>query len=103
MYKCCDCGREFDELCKKTELIGEYLGTPAYEEYNACPYCESDETTELDRCACGGYKSITENYCNDCENFVNSVVNDFIDSVQQYLHISYKDAVQIILDDMERR
>lgn len=41
-YKCCDCGRIFDEPKEYDERIGEFWGAPVYERFACCPYCDGD-------------------------------------------------------------
>ena len=43
MYKCLDCGSVFDEsdIKQVEEYMGECHGAPAFEYWNACPFCES--------------------------------------------------------------
>ena len=47
--KCENCGKVFDESEMKTtrELVGEYHGHPAYENYGTCPECGSDDISDL--------------------------------------------------------
>ena len=42
MFRCEDCEAIFDEPAVERELIGEYWGTPAYENFVCCPKCGSD-------------------------------------------------------------
>lgn len=46
--KCYDCGEIFDEEDADTvsENVGEFWGSPAYMNYNACPRCGSTELDE---------------------------------------------------------
>ena len=41
MYKCLECGNLFEEGEQKRmrECVGEYWGSPAYQEYAVCPCC----------------------------------------------------------------
>lgn len=41
-FRCCECGREFDEPKHWKEDRGEYFGYPAYEDMWGCPYCYGD-------------------------------------------------------------
>lgn len=41
-YKCCDCGRVFEEPRVFDECVGEFWGAPAYERVECCPYCDGD-------------------------------------------------------------
>ena len=43
-YKCCECGHIFteDDAYIYSECVGEFWGSPAYEEFMACPACKSD-------------------------------------------------------------
>lgn len=49
MFRCLDCGREFETPARWEENRGECFGYPAYEKMTGCPYCE------------GGYEEIPEN------------------------------------------
>ena len=43
MYKCNECGEEFDEPVSYPECVGEYWGAPAYQSFYMCPCCKSDD------------------------------------------------------------
>lgn len=45
-YICHDCGKTFDEPKYERECVGEFWGAPAYESYEACPFCGSDYIEE---------------------------------------------------------
>jgi hypothetical protein len=52
-YKCGDCGIEFDDCGTRIESRGECFGMPSYEEYDCCPFCQSenfDENVECSQC-----------------------------------------------------
>lgn len=42
---CENCGSSFDECIIIRENMGEHFGSPAYEEWNACPFCRSTDIT----------------------------------------------------------
>lgn len=46
MWICLDCNTEFEEPSTYQEYMGEFWGTPAYETFCCCPFCESDEIEE---------------------------------------------------------
>lgn len=48
--KCYDCGNIFDEEDADTvsENVGEFWGSPAYMNYNACPKCRSTDLDEYE-------------------------------------------------------
>lgn len=50
LYKCCECGRIFEESEIETwkESRGEFWGQPAYEDMSGCPYCFSTAYEEYD-------------------------------------------------------
>lgn len=48
MYKCNDCGAMFDEPATYRECVGEFWGTPAFEEFGSCPVCESEDYEEVE-------------------------------------------------------
>ena len=49
-YRCEDCGAIFDEdeIDSRSEYVGEFWGTPAYQTFNYCPECGSDCIREYD-------------------------------------------------------
>jgi len=47
MYRCPDCGLEFETPVRVRECIGEFWGAPAYEEYSTCPRCECEHYEEI--------------------------------------------------------
>ena len=49
-YVCGDCGCKFNEEEAGThkELVGEFWGAPAYQEFMNCPECSSDYIEEYD-------------------------------------------------------
>lgn len=63
-----------DELRIVRECVGEYWGTPAYQEYGTCPCCKSDDYSEAEQCEeCGEYFNEREvsmydsmNICDRC-------------------------------------
>ena len=59
MYKCYDCGAVFSEPNTYREYMGEFWGTPAYDDFPCCPVCKSDEIEEVDDFESMG----TENAC----------------------------------------
>lgn len=48
--KCWNCKKVFNEedAAVKSECVGEFWGAPAFMDYNACPFCNSDEVDEFD-------------------------------------------------------
>ena len=71
MYKCLECGNLFEEGEQKRmrECVGEYWGSPAYQEYAVCPCC-GGSYEEISPCKlCGGYESLEsgEQYCENCK------------------------------------
>lgn len=47
MFRCYDCGREFETPDTFQEYRGEFWGMPAYETVSCCPFCRSDEYDEI--------------------------------------------------------
>lgn len=48
--KCSDCGEVFNEEDAGTyqECVGEFWGAPAYQTYNCCPHCNSDDVNDYE-------------------------------------------------------
>ena len=97
MYKCCDCGHIFEdgEEKKISECVGEYGGSPAYEEYTACPVCNGSYE-EIKPCKiCGSYDhDYDEDFCELCKKdvlkrFQNFVNNEFGEEEKELLNELY--------------
>lgn len=52
MYRCLDCGHEFDTPVSWEESRGEFWGIPCAETMYGCPYCKGDfeESEDDDEC-----------------------------------------------------
>lgn len=47
MFRCNECGTEFEEPKVVSEYRGEFWGFPAYEDEYYCPHCCSDDYEEV--------------------------------------------------------
>ena len=47
MYRCNDCGREFEEPASYDDYRGEFWGQPVSERIAVCPFCESGDFDEI--------------------------------------------------------
>lgn len=47
MYRCVSCGKIFDIPKVVSEYVGEFWGTPAYQNVGYCPICGDDEYDEI--------------------------------------------------------
>ena len=47
MFRCNNCGCEFEELAYWEESRGEYWGTPCSERMCGCPNCYDDDIDEI--------------------------------------------------------
>lgn len=102
MYKCLGCGHLFEEGEQKTyrECVGEYFGTPAYEEYSGCPICE-EAYEEIEPCKiCGGYetKEVFEDVCEICKG---EVLKRFRDLVENNFTSEERELLNELLDGDE--
>lgn len=48
MYRCNDCGCEFEEPKEIKENMGEFWGMPAYETWYVCPNCNDNDYEEME-------------------------------------------------------
>lgn len=48
MWKCYDCGATFEEPATYQENVGDFWGAPAYESFDCCPNCKSDDIEDID-------------------------------------------------------
>ena len=78
-FECAECGAIFDAEERATikECVGEFWGAPAYEYWNACPYCKSTEIMEYEACpCCDNCKHLyTEYGCDLCDIHGNTLEN----------------------------
>lgn len=68
MYKCDDCGAEFEKLAVSKEPHGE--------EWNVCPYCGSIDWSESRKCEVCGERTYNKHYCDDCMGNAKSLIRD---------------------------
>lgn len=74
MYYCQNCGTEFERPDRRREAVGEYMGRTAYQDFDACPSCGSEEIDEMKKCEiCGEHvpkhkmaSCVTRDVCEDC-------------------------------------
>ena len=53
MYKCFNCGKELEYTVRLPVMSGEFWGAPFTEYDNCCPYCKSNDISEIKyRCDC---------------------------------------------------
>ena len=50
LLRCNNCDEVFDEddLESRSECVGEFWGSPAYDSYGVCPFCGSDDYDEYE-------------------------------------------------------
>ena len=96
MYKCEGCGQIFLEPISKKERIGEYMGVSSYEEYPVCPYCGHDELASVNFCKCGQLKEETEDWCENCRNARNEMIESSLHELQAWLKIGWIDAEELM-------
>lgn len=106
MMICSNCGRVFREdesdFCR--ELVGEYCGQPAYQDYRVCPECHSDEIGEAVRCPiCDEYYDGYEDYCDNCLQYIATSLTGYIGSLQLALGTDYKTTKELIEYELGRR
>lgn len=67
MYFCNDCKEYFETPNRKLELMGEYCGQPAYDDFPSCPNCGSDFIEDgIEECSICGSPTRNPYYCDDC-------------------------------------
>lgn len=92
MYKCLDCGCEFDDPNYIKESHGEL--------YPHCPSCGGGNFTEIEdfKCdACFGIKeSIDDHWCEECRAVVNTIMIQSIIKCLKKLGMKYKERHNIV-------
>ena len=106
MLYCENCHSFHDEehLMRFTECVGEYQGTPAYQTFYACPDCGSTDMEEAHDCPiCGTPLQGSEDYCSGCIELADCALTEALKQIQNGLHIDYKDALELLTEQVERR
>jgi hypothetical protein len=102
MYRCNECGSIFEELGKKTELVGECRGTNAYTTWPCCPICGSEDFEEGNYCDCGEFVGEGEKYCPDCLELVTEAINECVKRVGADLNIDESEARELISERLDK-
>jgi hypothetical protein len=57
------------DTCGARNYHDDYYECPVCGEVNACDKCDTCNScgTEIDKCECGAYKPVTEEYCESCD------------------------------------
>lgn len=103
MFKCNDCKEMFDTPEIRSENMGEFWGTPAYEQYGVCPICGSDDFDEMKKCPVSGeYMDSSEDYAKGVIEWGEDLFSRMIKHVQDTWQCDYKSAKEFLGDIMER-
>lgn len=97
MYRCEECGHLFEEGEQEhiSECVGEYWGSPAYQEYDVCPCCGGSYETISPCKICGGYENLEsgEKYCENCkievEKRFEALMEEFSEEEREILNELY--------------
>lgn len=91
MYRCCDCGKIFKAEDSRTvsDLVGEYMGSPAYEYWDACPECVSTDLEEY-RPAEYEVRFFIKTIATETVT-INSLADNAIDEIEAQLKAQYGD------------
>ena len=76
MYYCYNCKEYFDSPKWQKELMGEYCGQPAYDDFAVCPHCGDHDIAEgVTACDCCGEPALPrEIYCEDCKQMAKALM-----------------------------
>lgn len=101
MYRCNDCNKLFEEPKQVTELMGEYWGHPAYQEFCYCPECDSEDIEEITENSIEAYSD--EDLIDKYQYFVEmlgdtSIIPDVIKQEDE----DYQN-MQEVISEMDRR
>lgn len=77
MYKCENCGEEFEDPNNVEDFSSEYFGRMVTHYTNVCPCCGSDDFQEMDKCEiCEEYIPAGEVICENCKELVDGFVSE---------------------------
>ena len=78
MYKCNDCGREFEE-----PVITESSASGMIYKNCTNPRCQSEDIEELHHCpVCSAWIKSSQDYCNNCYAYVEEMLNDLSNKLE---------------------
>ena len=93
-----------DDVIIKSECLGECHGVPAWNYYDTCPHCGSDEIYEAQTCpVCGEAYGGVEDLCDNCLEYIAASFTDYIRNLQLALGTDYETTLEAIKNEIERR
>lgn len=88
MYRCNDCGADFEK---------PKIERDDWEEYYVCPRCGSEELDEMQPCAvCGNPAYLGETLCNACKVEFANMVDDFVKTMCERFSFTRGEAIDMI-------
>ena len=90
MYKCQNCQETFDSPNCVLDSDSEYWGRNVHHYTSVCPFCGSDDYSEMDKCeVCGEWIDPGEELCECCRDLIKDIADD-IRAKGRYLSLRYK-------------
>ena len=103
MFYCYECQKFMERVKVSHELMGEWCGQPAYQDYWQCPNCGSlDIEEDVRKCLCCGGPAIgKEWYCEDCHDKAKLLIRQ---AVQPFVcdGADKADAADLLLEELEK-
>jgi hypothetical protein len=95
MYKCENCGAEFDidDVEHTFDMDGK--------ETSVCPICQIDNLFETRECACGNACEENKLICIYCTEELNQKFDDFINDMMVDYNLEVDEAIIVIIDVIE--
>ena len=84
MYKCSDCGSEFEAPNSVPDFTSEYWGARVTHYTSVCPSCGSDDYEEMDHCdICRTYIEAGTELCENCRELVEDLAGSIKDRCRE--------------------
>lgn len=105
MYKCDNCGAEFDYPDITRDFVSEYFGQPVTHMKTVCPVCGRDDFEEMDTCdICGEHIPSGEGICDNCHELVEDFASEIRGKLREksIIHkLDYGELLEYLMDELE--
>lgn len=101
MYKCLNCGEEFETPGVVKERMPDYWGSPAYQDFEVCPCCGGDFEKMYKCDFCGEWTVNADWICDDCMETAKTTMMQATDRLAKELNLPYNRAFYLAEDAME--
>jgi DNA-directed RNA polymerase subunit RPC12/RpoP len=98
MYRCLNCGAEFEEPSYRHQFTDGFL-----KKTRICPECGIDDMEKLHLCRCGReYIKDEQDRCGQCEKEINDAMNEARERIKNCCNVDHQKAMEEVVWWIER-